>query len=122
MPVASRFNLSEWFQISVTWKFEDDLKVYLNGDLEKSAARSNVDTAFNSVVKTSFHLGKRIDAEDWYANASIDDLRIWTHEENEIQIRELFSHGEYNCAYHKQTFSRNFDIILNRGQKQNIRW
>ena len=80
---------NHWAHIAVTWHRDTELKFYINGVLRTTIAAENYSTAHPVDVSSEMHLGKRNHHNDYYANATMDELQIWKREFTATEIRSI---------------------------------
>ena len=80
----------EWFHVAVTWGVDGVLKLYINGVQKATVtARSYTPWTQFPAINSTMHLGKRSHEHDFYAKATMDELRIWTRNLTSDEIIKL---------------------------------
>ena len=77
------FSPNQWYYIAFTVSAAGEVKIYVNGVLEKSA------TGFylpNTLVRTKQYLGKSNWASDAYFNGCIDNVSIWNKTLSQAEV------------------------------------
>ena len=78
----------EWFHVAATWRKNGQLKVYIDGELNKTVSEGSFTPEADDVDST-MHLGKLRQSHHYHANATIDELIIWAEEKSEAEVRKL---------------------------------
>ena len=80
---------NRWAHIAVTWRRDVELKFYIYGVLRTTIAAENYSRVHPVDVSSEMHLGKRNHHNDYYANATMDELQIWKREFTAAEIRNI---------------------------------
>ena len=87
---------NHWAHIAVTWQKDGELKFYINGMLRTTITAENYSYSRLHLVDVSseMHLGKRNHNNDYCANATLDELQIWSHELDASEIKSIVEIGK----------------------------
>ena len=77
----------EWFHVGATWRKNGQLKVYIDGELNKRVSEGSFSPETGD-VDSAMHLGKLRQSQRFQANATMDELIIWAEEKNEVEMRK----------------------------------
>ena len=78
----------QWFHAAATWQKNGQLKIYIDGELNKTVSEGSF-TPEADDVDSAMHLGKLRQRHRFHANATIDELTIWAQEKSEAEMRKL---------------------------------
>ena len=99
----------EWFHVAVTWQKYGYLRFYLNGILQ-GVTPSEHYTPYTPVrINSDMHLGKRNHQDDYYANVTMDELKLYAIELTEPQVKQIL--GSRKCILFIFTAQTHFNIL-----------
>ena len=85
-----------WFHVAATWGVDGVIKLYINGAEKSSVAGRHYNPERARTPPNVMNLGRTY-YDGYYANGTMDELRIWTQELNENEIKQTL--GRCKCNY-----------------------
>ncbi len=79
-------NLNTWYHVVSSWN-TTHLKLYVNGTLENTTARSTAP----SPTANSLYIGQR--ADSYFLNGSMDEVAIWNRSLSDVEVAARYNSG-----------------------------
>jgi outer membrane protein OmpA-like peptidoglycan-associated protein len=84
-----------WYHIVTTWNINREIRIYVNGELDKLGKQTGTGINFQSVA--TLKIGRQVIRKDRPFRGNIDEIRIYKRTLNQKEVEYLYNEGLTMC-------------------------